>query len=75
LGLRPCSAPIARPHEARLKTLLARQTQLNAALDLDKNERQIASAVEDDIEPEGDVLRGPSIPPRLQRNSAPGMSP
>jgi hypothetical protein len=29
-------------HEARLKELLARQTELNAALDLDKGERQIA---------------------------------
>jgi hypothetical protein len=29
-------------HEARLKGLLARQAQLNAALDLDKNERQVA---------------------------------
>jgi hypothetical protein len=29
-------------HEARLKELLARQAELNAVLDLDKNERQIA---------------------------------
>jgi hypothetical protein len=29
-------------HEDKLKTLLARQAQLNAALDLDKGERQIA---------------------------------
>jgi hypothetical protein len=29
-------------HEARLKELLARQAELNAALDLDKGERQIA---------------------------------
>ena len=29
-------------HEARLKELLARQAELNAALDLDKNERQVA---------------------------------
>lgn len=28
-------------HEARLKELLVRQTELNAALDLDKGERQI----------------------------------
>jgi chromosome segregation ATPase len=29
-------------HEKRLKELLVKQTQLNAALDLDKNERQVA---------------------------------
>jgi hypothetical protein len=29
-------------HEARLKELLGRQAELNAALDLDKGERQIA---------------------------------
>ena len=29
-------------HEQRLKELLAKQAQLNAALDLDKNERQVA---------------------------------
>jgi len=29
-------------HEARLRELLARQAELNAALDLDKGERQIA---------------------------------
>ena len=35
---------LGRPfeHEARLKELLAKQAQLNAALDLDKNERQVA---------------------------------
>ena len=33
-------------HEARLKELLARQTELNAALDLDKGERQIAEAAQ-----------------------------
>lgn len=31
-------------HEARLKELLVRQADLNAALDLDKGERQIAAA-------------------------------
>jgi hypothetical protein len=50
------------------------QTQLNAALDLDKNERQIAPSLEDDIEPEGDVIQGPSIPARVQRNCALGVS-
>jgi hypothetical protein len=33
-------------HEARLKELLARQAELNAALDLDKGERQIAPPAE-----------------------------
>lgn len=50
-------------HEACLKTLLARQTELNEALDLDKSERQIAPTMEDDIEPGGDVLQSPpSLP-------------
>ena len=62
-------------HESRLKDLLARQAQLNTALDLDKGERQAAEPAEDDIGPAGDVLQGPSIPPRVQRNSASGMSP
>ena len=33
-------------HEARLKDLLARQAQLNAALDLDKGEQQVAEAAD-----------------------------
>ena len=61
-------------HEARMKDLLARQAKLNAALDLDKNETQVAQPAEDDIELAGDVIQGPPIPPRVQRNSAPGMS-
>ncbi|MGA8617413.1 MAG: hypothetical protein WB660_02690 [Candidatus Sulfotelmatobacter sp.] len=31
-------------HDARMKDLLMRQAQLNAALDLDKNETQVAPA-------------------------------
>ncbi|MGA7926380.1 MAG: hypothetical protein WCA20_10305 [Candidatus Sulfotelmatobacter sp.] len=62
-------------HEARMKELLVRQAQLNAALDLDKNETQVAPPADDEIGFVGDVLQGPSIPPRVQRNSAPGMSP
>jgi hypothetical protein len=58
-----------------MKELLARQAQLNAALDLDKNETQVAPLAEDDVGLTGDVVQGPSIPPRVQRNSAPGMSP
>lgn len=34
-------------HEERLKELLARQAQLNAALDLDKGERQVAESARD----------------------------
>ena len=49
------------------------QAQLNAALDLDKNETQIATPAEDNIESEGDVLQAPPIPPKVQRNSASGM--
>ncbi len=43
-------AQMDRPfeHEARLKELLVKQTQLNAALDLDKHETQTVS------EPEGE---------------------
>jgi hypothetical protein len=62
-------------HEARMKELLARQAQLNAALDLDKNETQVAPPAEDDMELAGDVFQGLSIPPRVQRNSTPAMSP
>jgi hypothetical protein len=54
---------------------LARQALLNAALDLDKNETQVAPAADDKIEPPGDVLQGRANPPSIQRNSALGMSP
>ena len=60
-------------HEARMKELLVRQTQLNAALDLDKNETQIAHPAED-IELESDIVQGPSIPPRPHRSSASVMN-
>jgi hypothetical protein len=44
-------AQLGRPfeHEARLKELVAKQAQLNAALDLDKHEAQV---VPEDCEPE-----------------------
>jgi hypothetical protein len=58
-------------HEARMKELLARQAQLNAALDRDKNETQIAPAMEENIEPEGDIVRQPALPPRYRSNSSP----
>jgi anti-sigma factor ChrR (cupin superfamily) len=62
-------------HEARMKDLLARQAKLNAALDLDKNEKQVALPAENDVGLAGDIPQGPSIPLRVQRTSAPGMSP
>ena len=58
-------------HEARMKELPLRQAQLNAALDLDKNEEQLAPPAEEDVVRVGEVLQAPSIPPRVQRNSAP----
>src|SRR6202050_1088213 len=61
-------------HEARMKELLARQAQLNAALDLDKGEKQIAPPAEH-IGLALDVRQTSSIPPRVTRSSAPGMSP
>ena len=62
-------------HDARMKELLARQAQLNAALDLDKNEKQVALPAEEGIGREGDVRQGPSIPTNVRRNSAAAMSP
>jgi hypothetical protein len=48
-------AQLGRPfeHEARLKELLAKQAQLNAALDLDKHEAQV---VAEDREPENKAV-------------------
>lgn len=60
-------------HEVRMKDLLLRQAQLNAALDLDKNEKQVAPPAKEDVVGVGEVLQAPSIPSRVQRNSAPGM--
>lgn len=60
-------------HEGRLKTLLARQTRLNVALDLDKNKRQIVPSVEDDIEPERDIVTQAVPPPRQRSSSSPAM--
>jgi hypothetical protein len=65
-------------HEARLKELLGRQTELNAALDLDKGERQIAppEGDEDGISNkdagEGDG-RTPAVPGRPERSNGPAM--
>jgi hypothetical protein len=59
-------------HEARMKELLARQAQLNAALDLDKNETQVAPTAEDDIGLGGDLPQ-PTPPPTIQRSAPPAM--
>jgi len=53
-------------HEARLKDLLVRQAQLDAALDLDKNETQIAQPAEDDIGLAVEAGQQPVPPPRLK---------
>jgi len=57
-----------------MRELLIRQAQLNAALDLDKNEAQAALPAEDDI---GLPQDHPQLvsPPKLQRVSAPHMTP
>ena len=47
-------------HEARLKELLARQAELNAALDLDKGERQVAPPAEAEEGVSGTESEGPA---------------
>jgi N12 class adenine-specific DNA methylase/type I restriction-modification system DNA methylase subunit len=51
-------AQLNRPfeHERRLKELLAKQAELNAALDLDKNERQVAQ----DSSPDAELEKTPT---------------
>ncbi|MFI5364224.1 MAG: hypothetical protein ACHQ4J_01245 [Candidatus Binatia bacterium] len=58
-------AQVNRPfeHEARLKELLIRQAQLNAALDLDKGEQQAAPPDAGDSEPALDRLDDDAIAP------------
>ncbi|MGO9056803.1 MAG: hypothetical protein ACLQU2_05360 [Candidatus Binataceae bacterium] len=57
-------------HEARLKELLARQAQLNAALDLDKSDAQAAEATtEADLEAAAAPCRSASVTLRAQPNS------
>lgn len=56
-------------HEARMKELLVRQTTLNAALDLDKGERQVAPEADGEAgpggdEPSGQVKHSPEPPRR-----------
>ena len=52
---------LGRPfeHESRLKELLARQAELNAALDLDKGEQQAAAPTDGNAEPGNDDGIGP----------------
>ena len=56
------TAQMGKPfeHEQRLRDLLGKQTELNAALDLDKNERQVA---------EGSADTDGKEPPQPERNS------
>jgi len=63
-------------HEARLKELLARQDQLNAALYLDKSDVQAAEATtEPEIETAALPSRTWSVTPGVQPNSLPARSP
>ncbi len=63
-------------HEARPKELLARQAQLNAALDLDKSDAQAAETVpEPDMETAALPCRTRSVTPRMQPNSLPAPIP
>ena len=56
-------------HEARLKELLARQAQLNAALDLDKSDAQAAEPVAPDTESVAAHSRNGPITRATQGNS------
>ena len=60
-------------HESRLKDLLAQQAQLNAALDLDKGERQAAEPA--DNEPESAMQSLPAALPATMpaRSAAPAL--
>jgi len=67
--------PIAQGKNSPMSGSVLPQAELNAALDLDKNETQVAPPAEDDVESPGDALQAPSIPAKILRNSAPGISP
>ena len=63
-------------HESRLKDLLARQAEINAALDLDKGERQVAPPAEASPELSGDEgiapgarVSGTAAPPGAKREA------
>jgi len=61
-------------HEARIKDLIARQAQLNALLDLDKNDHQVAQEDEDDNDTPSEIVQQPIPPPRLPGKFAPSFS-
>jgi hypothetical protein len=58
-------------HEARIKDLILRQAQLNALLDLDKNDHQVAPEADDETEPASGIIRQPIPPPRPSPGSVP----
>jgi hypothetical protein len=66
-------------HEARIKELLGQQAELNAALDLDKGERQIAPPAGDEdgvgSKDAGEVdERSPAVIARPERQNGPALS-
>ncbi len=80
-SLHPCrrrQAERQRPfeHEARLKELLARQAEINEALDLDKSDaRAIKSEAEPDTGTAALPCRTESFLPVVQPNSLPAPTP
>ncbi|MFZ0888048.1 MAG: hypothetical protein WA005_06325 [Candidatus Binataceae bacterium] len=62
-------------HETRLKELLTRQAQLNAALDLDKSDAQAAEPVAADNEPVAAHSRSGPIARPTQQNPLPTPRP
>jgi hypothetical protein len=54
--------------------LIARQAQLNALLDLDKNDHQVAQEDEDDNDTPSEIVQQPIPPPRLPGKFAPSFS-
>jgi hypothetical protein len=61
-------------HEARLKDLLTRQAQLNAALDLDKSDAQaVEPPAENTVTPATDSLNGQSTTIAARRACSPTM--
>jgi len=69
-------AQVNRPfeHDGRLKELLGRQAQLNAALDLDKGEQQAAPPDAGDGEPASDGLDNGALAPSPYRTGSPEMA-
>lgn len=61
-------------HETRLKELLGRQMELNAALDLDKGETQAAEPADNTAEPPTQNLDGQSTTAEARRAPTPAMN-